>query len=323
MIRLALLLFAAILPGLAMGATTVVSRAVVANTNNVIVSHTNLTLNGTATVHAVKFSDGTVQTTAAVGLGDLAAIGATATNAQLLASNAVPADGYTFGDGPLYEFTNEYGTIISIGQGAVAALQFLGPGSSNANFIGYHIGNAAGLTNLLDVTNRVVAGGQGTASVTNAGGVAYVEVAEYNGWRWINPWAGSGTTLNSGGGIGYPMDSSAGPYTMYMAGGADGVGVAYPIPPSDTWTQITAQVMFRTHYGHLTNQTVRIGFMRPPYAVHYASYGATMVGMMTNTLTTNFPISANTPAFFILREGAADSDTGRVDIIRMLWRYGP
>lgn len=59
----------ALIPGLAIGATTVVSRAVVANTNNLIISHTNLTLNGTATVYAVKFHDGTSQTTAGGGSG--------------------------------------------------------------------------------------------------------------------------------------------------------------------------------------------------------------------------------------------------------------
>jgi hypothetical protein len=327
MIRLLAIL--ALIPSLAFGATTIVSRAVVANTNSVIVSHTNLTLNGTATVNAVKFNDATVQTTAALPLtggimtgpftnkslgeirfqtgggADKYIFGSNTFNALVAMTLSSRLDGYLWG-------------VSSVGAITGASLSVVG-GVSASSFTG----NGAGLTNVTDVTNRVLAGALGGVRVTNAGGNAYAELHDYDGWRWINPWAGSGASLNSGGGISYPMDSSAGPYTLYMAGAADAVGVAFPIPPHASASQVTVKVRFRTHYGHLTNQTVRLGFMRPPFAVHYASYGATMVGMMTNTFETNFPISVDTPAVYILREGAVDTDTGRVDIIQTFWKYGP
>jgi hypothetical protein len=59
------------------------------DTNGVVVTHSNVTVSGTATVQAVRFPNGTVQTTAPEGAADLAALGAVATNGQQTASNAI------------------------------------------------------------------------------------------------------------------------------------------------------------------------------------------------------------------------------------------
>jgi hypothetical protein len=76
-----------LLPTFAIGATNTITSWVAVNTNDVIQSHTNLSLRGTASVHAITFADGSTQTTAVVGAVDVAAVGAAATNAQTMGSN--------------------------------------------------------------------------------------------------------------------------------------------------------------------------------------------------------------------------------------------
>lgn len=144
MMRLIVVL--AMLPALAFGATTTVTRAVVANTNNLIISHTNLTLNGTATVYAVKFHDGTTQTTAGGGGGgDLTALSNSVKAVGLVASNALPLTGGAING----ELVLNGNLTITNGVYSFRAQSYMGyPAEEDAQFFGSFTGIGSGLSNL-------------------------------------------------------------------------------------------------------------------------------------------------------------------------------
>lgn len=131
----------------------------------------------------VVLTNGTRLSTAGGG-GDLSALSNGVVAVGLVASNAVPASGYTLNSPILYEWTNvSSATEISIGEGAVNALTFNAPGSAQAQFTGGFSGNAAGLTNVVDVTNRVRAVAGSGVDLTYSNGVVWAANAFATYWQ--------------------------------------------------------------------------------------------------------------------------------------------
>jgi hypothetical protein len=118
----ALILFA--LVASASAATTVVSRVVVANTNDAIVSHTNLTLSGRLAVGVgVVFPDATTQTTASVGGGGVSTNAVAKTGDTMTGALTVPN---------IYGVTATTQLLISAGGGVANSTLRLRGGSDTS-----------------------------------------------------------------------------------------------------------------------------------------------------------------------------------------------
>lgn len=287
MMRLIVVL--AMLPALAFGATTTVTRAVVANTNNLITSHTNLTLNGTATVYAVKFADGTSQTTAGGGGGG------SGTLTNIVSTSALLT--VTSGGGP--NVTLGMSAAVATGEQWNASVAAVGLLASNAVPItgGSFTGSASKSWTFL---------GGDAGGPSDGGG----NVRLKGGWGGDDSGANGGTiTLEPG--PGQPGQASAPGSVNYEY---DGV-VYFSFSPTDNAFRAMSGAIFAGNGAGLTNlQSAALVINHNIDLAGYEITGDSFVGgsVQSTLFTGNAKNLTNLPVYIASGGTVAQTSTGAV-----------